>query len=148
MDPLSTALSAVPLAIQLAKGTHKLYVRNSDSPNPFKGDLTQIRSGFLQSIQAAPAEIKWIIEDLHLLENVLNEIKLSYDLQGPQLEMEQVLYRCIQLLKEFSDIAKHFTPGLASSSRNTLKWTAMEVVWKRDHIKQFRNRLAEAKLIS
>ena len=59
--------------------------------------------------------------------------------------MEQVLYRCIELLKEFNDIAKPFTPGLASSCRITLKWTAMEVVWKSDQIKQFRNRLAEAK---
>ena len=146
MDPLSTVLSAVPLAIQLAKGIHKLYVQDLIVSTLLRGNLTQIISDFLQSIQAAPAEIKWIIEDLHVLENVLNESKLSNDLHGPQPEMEQVLYRCIELLKEFSDAVKPFTAGLASSSRMTLKWTAMEVVWKSERIKQFRDRLAEAKI--
>jgi len=75
----------------------------------------------------------------------LNEIKLSNDLNSPQVQMEQVFYRCIELLKEFNDIAKPFTPGLASSCRITLTWTAMEVVWKSDQIKQFRDRLSEAK---
>ncbi|KAH7391330.1 hypothetical protein BKA64DRAFT_710238 [Cadophora sp. MPI-SDFR-AT-0126] len=80
MDPISTTLSVIPLVLQLGKGINKL-------------------SGFLQSIQDAPAEIEWILEELDFLEVILNQIKLNDEVHGPQSEVQRALQRCMKPLR-------------------------------------------------
>lgn len=96
MDPISTTLSVIPLVLQLGKGINKLYVLfpllHLHSPN-------KNSSGFLQSIQDAPAEIEWILEELDFLEVILNQIKLNDEVHGPQSEVQRALQRCMKPLR-------------------------------------------------
>ncbi|KAG4429750.1 hypothetical protein IFR05_014764 [Cadophora sp. M221] len=125
MDPVSTTLSVIPLVLQLGKGLFKL-------------------SGLLQSIQEAPSEIEWIIEELDFLDTILNQIKLNDELYGTQLEVQRALRRCLKPLQELGDIAESFAPGFASGSIIRRKWTAIEVVRQKEQAQQFKDRLADA----
>ncbi|KAH9220496.1 hypothetical protein DL95DRAFT_456251 [Leptodontidium sp. 2 PMI_412] len=99
MDPVSTTLSVIPLVLQLGKGLNKL-------------------SSLLKSIQEAPSEIEWIIEELDFLDTPLQEL---------------------------GDIAESFAPGFASNSVIRRKRTAIEVVRQKEQVQQFKDRLANAK---
>lgn len=107
--------------------------------------LTQTSSSLLQSIQEAPSEIEWIIEELDFLDTVLNQIKLNDELYGTQVEVQRTLRRCLKPLQELGDIAESFAPGFASNSVIRRKRTAIEVVRQKEQVQQFKDRLANAK---
>ncbi|KAK0123144.1 hypothetical protein ONS96_010148 [Cadophora gregata f. sp. sojae] len=127
MEPVSLALSVVPLAVQLGKGIHKLLE-------------------LLQAIEDAPSEISSIIDEAEFLRLLLTQITTNDETLGKHRETELALQRCQKSLGDLCSIAESFASGFSSKRGLKRRWTAVEIVGKKQDFVRLKSKLCDAKL--
>ena len=130
MDPLSggaSVLAFVGLASQLATSIKKLY-------------------DFWSSIEGAPQEIRTIARDIHLIEDILEEINLEGKDHLLQRTTKIALQQCAESVQQLTTLVGALEPGFASSKPRIRKWSAIKAVFRKEKIKRIQCSLSETKL--
>jgi hypothetical protein len=101
-------------------------------------------SDFIETIQEAPEDVKFILSDLRLLSLILDEVQLQP--VNANSNDKTVLNSLQRQIASFTALANRYTPGLNSESRRIRKWTAIKVASKRGKFKKYWELLNNTKI--
>ena len=119
MDGAASVIAVISIAIQLQDSLKKLH-------------------DFWQSVQDAPQDIQTIVNDLALLCDILEHIRVAFDADGsqPGPVVERVLLACNENVKPLDAIVHDLQLDFGSSRRVVRKWAAVKTQWKWEKVKK------------
>ena len=130
LSPVSSIVSVVSLAFQIGASIQKLC-------------------DFWEVVEDGPRAVRTILTDLHVVSNVLEDIRCDANLLKPH---SRALYACLTALDGCGEsvevlgaIVNDLQPGFSCQKGTTKKFTALKIAWKADKIRRFQESLRDMK---
>jgi hypothetical protein len=86
-----------------------------------------------------------MIQDMHLLKAVLQEIKADDERYGSHNSTILALERCLECTESLNDIASSLFSGLSSKRSTTRAFAALDALKKDNKITQIKSKLRDAR---
>lgn len=97
-------------------------------------------------LKEAPKEIESILTSLSVVSSILDKIWRESPQEKQDAVLTAALLECGQHVGALNSIAEDLAPGFTAASPLVRTWTAVRAVKKGDTIKQFQERLEQAKI--
>jgi hypothetical protein len=131
LSAASSVIAVVSLAIQIGASIQKLC-------------------DFWDVVEDGPKGVRAILTDLHVVSNVLEDIRCDASLFKPHSRALNAcltaLDGCRESVEALSAIVNDLQPGFSSQNGTAKKFTALKIAWKADKIRRFQESLRDMKI--